>query len=133
MTAQGRMPLVATPIPPFAPLRVTPPAKTTLLRPGSFETPKRSSPRKRTEAPCGEELWIGAILSGALLKTKVILPARFLSSVIIEAPRRNSGLAMYSTMESLTVLLPLKISSPPRKRKLLSLSALAPRRPLAEI
>ena len=67
------------------------------------------------------------------MKTKVILPARFLSSVIIEAPRRNSGLAMYSTMESLTVLLPLKISSPPRKRKLLSLSALAPRRPLAEI
>ena len=75
MTAQGRMPLVATPMPPFAPLMVTPPAKTTLLRPGSFETPNRSSPRKRTEEPCGDELWIGAILSGALLKTKVILPA----------------------------------------------------------
>ena len=133
MTAQGRMPLVATPMPPFTPLMVTPPAKTTLLRSGSSERPKKSSPRKRTEAPCGDALWAGAILSGALLKTKVILPARFMSSVIIEAPRRNSGLAMYSTMESLTVLLPLKISSPPRKRKLLSLSALAPRRPLAEI
>ena len=60
--------------------------------------PNKSSPRKRTEAPCGEELWIGAILSGALLKTKFILADKFLTNVIIEAPRLNSGFAKYSVM-----------------------------------
>ena len=132
MTAQGMIDLVDSPMLP-TPLRGTPPERMTLLRPTSLLMPKVLSPRNRTEAPHGEAVCAGAMLSAAASKTNDILPALFFTKVMTEAPLRNSGLEMYSVTEPKSVKLPLKISSPPRKRKLLSEALPAPRRPSKEV
>ena len=140
--AQGNIALLGKPVVPVQPFVVTPPAKTTLEFPGSLETPKLS-PRNRTEAPRGSVLaavvfCAGAMLSGAAQNTKFIRPAlftcnAFISRVIVEAPRANVGLPMFSVRLSLTVRLPRMTSSPPRKPTALARVLLVARRPLAVV
>ena len=121
------------PTPPFWPMMVIPPAKTTLALPGSLETPKLL-PRKSIEVPWGPVVafWAGeTALSGADANTRFKRLEAFISSVIVEAPRRKRPRFTHSVMPSVEVELPRRYSSPPRKTMSRASAEPVPRRPLA--